>query len=239
MPRWSIFLAKLSLRAIAPAHRQNLETGGIDGEHAFIGGGTGFGKSYLEKQLLLEAPFAIVHDPKGTFTIRRAIKRVQHVRQLYGLDPKKHPFVVYSPPRGEDRDEGEQEAFCDFIYQRGNCYAAFDELTAICTATWAPESLKDLYARGRERGVCCVGLSQQPVGVYPLCMSQARHLYAFYLANAAHREKLAGFMPLEPELIGELQRYEFYYWREDLPVAAGPFILPPPGKGGGVQLATA
>lgn len=219
----------VDLRRISATTRRNAETGGVDGEHTFIAGMNRWGKTYLAKAITRDKRYVLVHDPKGTYVnAERPFTRVAHVHELYGLDARKHPFVVYSPPRGEDRDPGEHEKLCDFVYQRGNCWFHIDEATNICTPTRAPDSLIDVAARGAERGICLVTLSQQPVGVYPLLMSQSHHLYTFYLANQAHRDKVAGFMPVDTDAIAALQRYQFLYWRNDLRGALGPYKLPPP-----------
>lgn len=213
---------KLALADMMPQRRRNEETGGVDTEHAFIGGMTRFGKTYLAKRILQAKRFVIVHDPKNKFHLGRGEKRISSHRELYGLPPDKYPIIVYAPDRAELRDPDAAQEYCDTIYRRGNCTAVFDELSAVCSATQIPPALQDLYARGAEMGISVIGLSQEPVRIHSLTMSQAHHFYVFYMAGAAHRDKVAGFMPINPETIEELKRYYFYYWRNDLPAIIGP-----------------
>lgn len=227
----------MNVNDIAPQRRRNTETGGVDAENAFIAGITRSGKTYLAKQLAMRDRWGLVHDAKGSFTFPGGVayRRVTSINDLYDLDPKDAPRIVYSPNRFELRDEGAQDAFFEFAYHRhAHETLVIDELTKVCSSRRILPHLADCYSRGNEFGLSVVGLSQEPVNVHSVPISQATHLYCFYLAIASHREKMQGVMPIETDEIAALnpRAHNFLYWRVDERDAIGPLRIRParPGK---------
>lgn len=212
---------------IAPLRRRNLETGGIDAENAFIAGITRSGKTYLAKQLALRDKYTVVHDAKGTFTFPLPARyhRIRSVSELDDLDPEEHTRIVYSPVAHELRDEGAQDAFFEWAYTRGGTTTVvIDELKKVCSKSRILPHLADLYSRGNEFGISVIGLSQEPMNIHSEPISQASHLYCFYIAIETHRVKMMSVMPIEYAQLANLNphKHTFYYWRTDLPEARGP-----------------
>lgn len=217
----------MKLSRMVPKLRRNPETNTLDGEHALLTGQTRFGKTYLAKRILRFFPYVLIHDPKDRFfTGWEYEHRVHSVDELYGLDPDEHPWVVYAPPRDELHDPRAQEAYCRYVFERGNCCAVFDELVRIATINQYPPHLKYLYTNGAEESICVIGLSQEPINLPSFALTQAAHRYTFYIGNSSHRDKLAGFMPLEnSDRIAALQKKQFLYWSYDQRNVTGPWWI--------------
>lgn len=224
----------MKLSQIIPKLRRNSEMGTVDGEHGILTGQTRFGKTYLAKRIMRFFPYAIVHDPKDRFTTGWAGEhRIHHVEELASLNLQEHPWVIYAPARDEREDPRAREAYCAEILKRGRCLALFDELNRIAESpTVYPPSFRYLYTSGAEDAICVLGLTQEPIRLPSFTLTQAAHHYIFYIGNSSHRDKIAGFMPLDDEeAIKDLERYEFLYWRNDMRDVTGPWWLEPPEGG--------
>lgn len=214
-----------------PRRRRNPETGGTDGEHAVIIGITRYGKTFLAKEMARYHKDVVVYDPKNMWHVPReneegfGVARVSHVDELKELDPLQWPYQIYSPDRIERKDQAAKERLGEYVYERGDTFFIIDELSAIAAPYETPDSIEDCYARGAERNICVVGLTQEPVKVDSKAFSQSQHIYSFYIAIEAHKKKVEGIMPIRREQIETLKPQQFFWWRVDLPRAIGPCHL--------------
>lgn len=72
------------------------------------------------------------------------------------------------------------QALCQKAYLRGHVIVVADEYTSICPSDRSPGyGLKNVFARGRGRNVGLIGLTQEPVNVPRMLLSQASHLVLF------------------------------------------------------------
>ena len=215
----------MKLSEIAPIRALNPETGNNEGEHALIFGMTGFGKTYLAKRLSRLRKYVTIHDAKGTFREPGFVR----FTSLSKLIKSKAFKTIYAPSRFELRDEKAQDAYFEYIYARGNTTAIIDELTAVATTRHdIPDALFDCYARGREFGNEIWALTQEPVFVPSIALTQARHRYTFYLTGPTHQKKVVDLMPgLTIDDVIDLGKREFYYYREGEKTVdeRGPFHL--------------
>jgi hypothetical protein len=200
--------------------------GTIDGEHGIVTGQTRFGKSFLSKGIVRFFPDVIIHDPKNRYTIGREDElRFRHVDELYGLEPEESPFVIYAPAKDEVDDPRAREEFCAYVFARRPSLVVFDEIVRIGDTHDYPPSLRYLYTAGAEEGICVLGLTQEPIRVPSFVYTQSAHHYCFYIGNRSHRDKVAGFMPIDEKEIAKLQKKEFFYWRNDMRKPIGPVFL--------------
>lgn len=214
-----------ALSQIIPRRTKNKETGSIEGEHAIATGQTRYGKTYLSKRIAAHFRHVIVFDPKRRYFLDREHRRIANVEQLYDTHPDRDPWIVYAPPVAEANDPRAHEELCAFVFKRGGCLFVIDEIVRMSTASKYPPHLRYLYTGGAEEGICVLGLTQEPIRVPSFCYTQAAHHYLFRTANKSHREKLEGFVPIDPEQIEQLHKKEFYYWRDDFRDPIGPLYL--------------
>ena len=225
------------LADIAPVRSRNPETGNLEGEHAFIAGITGFGKSYLVKRLADMREYVIIHDPKCEVYLP-GYKRVDSFRKLQALDPRKHPRAIYAPNRKEARDPHYHDLLFRFVYERTNTTLVLDELNFIAMSRHdMPEWMFECYTRGRTRGIEIWALTQEPSWIPSVTRTQTKHRYCFYMADEAHQERMAGLLPgLAPttkgarERIASLQKRQFFYYRLGERHARGPYVIKTVGK---------
>lgn len=215
---------RITLSKIVPQLRRNEETGTIDGEHGVITGQTRFGKTYLSKRIARFFPFVVVHDPKNRYTLDPDEIRIREIADIYKVDPKA-PIVIYAPCLDERDNIAATDEFCRYAFMRGGVLVIFDEIVRVGTIHKYPRHLRFLYTGGAEESICVLGLTQEPINVPSFVYTQSAHHYQFYTSNRSHRGKLAGFMPIDDDEIQELQKTEFYYWRNDMREPIGPIWL--------------
>ena len=221
----------MKLADIAPQRTYNDYRKRFEDEHAIIFGMTRFGKTYLVERLTQLRRYVAIHDPKGEYSLR-GYRIFEHVGALIKATDSpaktlKTPRVIYAPAVGELRDAGAQQAFFAWAYARGNTQVVVDELNAVTTGRAdMPDALLDCYARGAARGVAIVGLTQEPVYVPGLALTQATHRYTFFVALGDHQKKVCSVMPgLLPEEIDALPKRHFYYYCQGEKESVGPFFV--------------
>jgi len=204
----------------------NPETSNWEGQHGMFIGTTGFGKTYLASHALEERKYVVVHDAKRTFREKEWIDDRWDVCETVNECAKsKAHRICYSPTRFELRDEEVQERFWEWVLRRGHTTALIDEMTLVAKGRYMPVALLDNYATGREHGNEILACTQQPVEVPNLVFSQSGSYYIFYCALEAHREKIAGFVPIAPDRIAELDKHEYYYYENSWREPVGPCVL--------------
>jgi hypothetical protein len=216
---------------IAPQRTWNEYRKRFEDQHAVIFGCTRYGKTYLVERLVGLRKWVAIHDPKAEYALRgfRIFDSIDKLIRATDTASKtlKTPRVIYAPNVRELRDPGAQNAFFAWGYDRGNTQIIADELNALTTGRAdMPPAMLDCYARGNGRGVAIVGLTQEPVYVPGVAMTQASHRYTFYVANLDHQKKVCSFMPgLSPEAIDVLPKRYFYYFALGEKGCEGPFVL--------------
>lgn len=221
----------MKLADIAPQRSWNSYRRRFEDQHAIIFGMTRFGKTYLTERLVALRRYVAIHDPKGEYALRgyRIFDSIEKLIKATDTAAKtlKVPRVIYAPEVGELRDAGAQNAFFGWAYSRTNTMIVVDELNAITTGRAdMPPALLDCYARGAARGVAIVGLTQEPVYVPAIALTQASHRYCFFVALEAHQKKVCSVMPgLSPEAIDALPKKHFYYYEQGEKKAQGPYFV--------------
>ncbi len=189
-------------------------------------GTTGFGKTYLAAHALEERRYVVVHDAKRTFREKEWIDERWTVCETVNDAIKaKTNRICYSPNRFELRDEETQEKFWEWILRRGHTTTLIDEMTLVAKGRYMPMALMDNYATGREHGNEILACTQQPVEVPNLVFTQSRSYYVFYCALGSHRDKIASFVPIDPDAIANLEERQYYLYRDTWKAPIGPCIL--------------
>ena len=112
----------------------------------------------------------------------------------------------------EDDNLADFNRVCEIIYKNGNCTLFVDEANYFADANSIEQYHRELLTRGRSRGCGVVNLSQRPVGVHNLCISEAQHLFIFNLNLDRDILKLKAVLPRDMhEALYELKDFEYIY----------------------------
>lgn len=224
-------------------------------DHTFVAGKTRFGKTFLSTHLLLpfyrtpqggveRRKYLLTYDAKGTAKINGAHK-CRTFDDLYhkAQNPGRFPWLTYAPNIKELDNHELIEAFFKLAYERGHNTVYVPELSHICKGAWKggyPYYCDAILKRGAEFKIPLIGETQEPTNINSALISQTQCVFAFAQKQPAHREKMAGVIPLEFEDGSEdkkgvllhprrLQKKFFYFYRDGDTAASGPHILKPIG----------
>lgn len=101
----------------------------------------------------------------------------KHQKRRGGL--RNFKFFIITPEPGYSTVE-QAQAKLQEAYERGHVIVVIDEYTQVVVSNRTPgQPLKDVFTRGRGRNVGLIGLTQEPVNVPRMLMSQASHLVLF------------------------------------------------------------
>jgi hypothetical protein len=101
-------------------------------------------------------------------------------------------------------------------YNRRNVIVVVDEYTQVCPSEQNPGyALRDIFTRGRGRNVGLIGLTQEPVRIPRMLLSQASHLALFSVTHTPDIKRLKELCPTYVPPIKQGDRYGFYWSHED------------------------
>lgn len=182
------------------------------GEHSFIAGLTGSGKSELAQIYLSGKDNAICLDTKGTEEWWR-IPDVKVFTRLDELVKFTYGKAIYRP-RWEELNQNYFNSFFEWIYKRGNTDVWIDEAMNVCpNATVIPEYYKGCLTRGRTLGISVWSLTQRPKTIPLVIMSEAKHFFIFDLNLEADRKRIMEIVPYdEINLVPSKVYEEFSFW---------------------------
>lgn len=184
-------------------------------------GKTGSGKSFLVRHYLAGYRNVICLDTKGDVKWPEA-GEVPVFTRLKDLTANLTTGkAIYRPVMGE-MNQGFYDAFCRWIFDRGNTIAWIDEVYDVCEAQEIPFYLKALLTRGRSRGIgvwCC---TQRPKMVPNFFFSEAEHSFIFRLGLEDDRAKVAGWAGQEVMRVPP-GRHGFWYYNTEM---ENPVLMP-------------
>ena len=185
------------------------------GEHAFVAGRTGSGKTYLVKRYLQEAAPVYVLDVKKTLDWQHILEKdIVYLDKLDKVFKAKKKKVIYQPDWAE-MDMDHYNEFFKHIYKKGDCSVFIDETMGIGTAIKYPDFYKALLTRGRELGISVWSCSQRPASIPIIAMSEATHFFIFDLNMRKDRVRLAEIAGKE-EFMKLPGKYVFWYYHLSL-----------------------
>lgn len=159
------------------------------GEHVFICGMTGCGKTYLEMVYLSGFENVIVLDTKGLFDWSEIIPNVPVFTTLAELMEFGEGKAIYRPNIYECNTEF-YDSFFKWIYYRRNTVVAIDEAMSVCdSANSLPFWLKALYTRGRELKISVFACTQRPKSIPLILLSESTHFFVFDLQMEVDRKR--------------------------------------------------
>lgn len=163
-----------------------------EGEHLFVCGQTGSGKSYRMERLIAaraqQSRVAII-DPKGEFWIKGA-KIVEKYH-------KRHRVQIFRPDLDETAiPEVEQyDQFFRAIWRDGRpCTVYIDELNATLPGPQSClRSLERMYRQGRSRRIVVWAATQRPKEIPSVAFTESTHILSFWLGWRGDAEKVESF----------------------------------------------
>lgn len=189
-----------------------------------IVGRTQSGKTTLAQLLVSGYSSVVVIDHKRRFELSRAVvlEGPAAFRQSW---PQRARRVIYYPDhraqRGADVDE-----VLGRILAYGRTAIVVDEAMELCNQAWILPAYKRAITQGAALLVPVYSVTQRPIGVHNVLLTEAEHLFAFDLAGEGDRAKLAAFYgaelaerPLEP--------FGFSYAGDGRVVRCAPLVLSP------------
>lgn len=192
-------------------------------EHCFICGLTGSGKSELAQHLVNDRfkRYSVVYDPKHSPTVTKwegqtyiysweELIRSRDRRIVYR--PQKRPYEFEGRLVDESEDPRRQDEFFAFIFDRGNTRVVVDECSKLVGGSRPSYHARQCWTQGRELGLSCVGLTQRPVDVPLIMMSEARKIFLFRLNMEEDKKRLTRITGFTDEEQSSLKEFEFLMW---------------------------
>lgn len=185
------------------------------GDRVGVFGQTGSGKTTLARAILQHREYAIICDPKRR--ISWPGYTVVDFKTLLKIDPIKFPKVIYKPTFEDIQDNKGAviNAFFRWVYERENCTLYVDELSLIARGDDYPRYFGVCLQQGRELGIEVISGSQRPMWIPQIAMSEAEHLYCFYLKLAQDRNRIEQLAGIPSKEIEGLAKQEFLYAPQD------------------------
>lgn len=192
------------------------------GQHVFVAGMTGTGKSFLCEHYLAHYGNVVKLDTKNVVDECRRMGKpiwaglVENrdytvVRSLDELEYVETPNIIYAPDFAEQTPDT-YDILCDWIFRRENTTLWIDEFTDIGTASFCPTNLRRLYVQGRSKNVGVWACTQRPTGIPVISMANSKHFFVFDLNMPDDRKKIAQITG-QPEMLTMPTGYNFWYYR--------------------------
>jgi DNA helicase HerA-like ATPase len=193
-------------------------------EHVFVAGQTGTGKTFLAEVYLAGYNHVVKLDTKGEVYERRAKgesawygleegKDFVVVERIAELDKQKIPKIIYAPVFEEQTQE-HYNAVLKWVYERENTTIWIDELMSIADNPQRyPLYLRAIMTRGRSRNVSAWALTQRPMDIPSIVLSQTTHYFVFNMQLPQDRKKIAEATGVEEFNIKPGFRM-FWYFRD-------------------------
>lgn len=185
------------------------------GDRVGVFGQTGSGKTTLARALLQHREYVVVCDPKRRISWPGYVQ--VDLKTLLKIDPVKFPKIIYKPTLAEIQDNkgAAINAFFRWVYERQRCTLYVDEVSLISRGDDYPQFYGVCLQQGRESEVEVISGSQRPMWIPQIAMSEAEHLYCFYLKLAQDRNKIEQLAGINSEEIEQLAKQEFLYAPQD------------------------
>ena len=180
-------------------------------DRIFLAGMTGSGKTVLAKQMMDSCPRGIIYDIAWESALMSDGYEIVH-------DYKKIDFIksqkwIVQP--NNDKPAAFNK-FCEWcFYECENLMLYVEEISDLVGKQSSPEFFGTILRRGRKQGIGCMMVTQMPVQVHKLCISQAQHVIVFKMFEARHIDYIcecAGLGTKQGDMIRNLQDYEFFYY---------------------------
>lgn len=195
----------------------------LTSEHVFVAGMTGTGKSFLARNYLSQFPRVWMLDTKG-----ESIQKLSRKENPWPeVDPKELTvitrvdmipevttrFMIYAPDF-EELDSYFYDEFFRQAYFHQNLTVWVDEAMSVSeNSQTIPTYYKAILTRGRSRETSIWTLTQRPMGLSPLILSQSTHFFVFNLQLEQDRKKITDVTGV-PQFMKKPLGHNFWYFRD-------------------------
>jgi energy-coupling factor transporter ATP-binding protein EcfA2 len=162
-------------------------------------GRAGSGKSTLARAMTAGYRNVVIIDPKHEESLAggRVVYEPRAFAQLY---PQRSTRIVFRPDAGLERAPDVDEVYAR-VLRFGNTAIVNHEVMFYATSAWCLPNLRRAQIAGRSRQVPLWNLTQRPVDVHNVILSETTHAFVFELLLESDRRKVAGIVgpgALEP-----------------------------------------
>lgn len=157
-------------------------------ERVTIVGKTKSGKTQLAKRMVREFNSVLILDFKHTIRIP-GVEITSDTSKLtrLGID---FPHIIFRVPH--EWEEEDLDRLFKWAFIRENTLVYIDEGYSVGSNSSYPKWLKIIAVQGREKYVTLWSLFQRPRGVPIFLVSEAEHLFVFYLNREEDRDYIDG-----------------------------------------------
>jgi len=180
-------------------------------DRVFIAGMTGSGKTAFAKTLVDSCPRVVVYDigwesmpGNPEYEVVHNFKKIDWMKsQKWIVRPHSDKSAAF-------------DKFCEWVYfENENLTLYVEEISDLVGRQSSPENFGIILRRGRKNGIGTVMVTQMPVQVHKLTISQAQHLVIFRMFEARHIDYIcecSGLSTKQGDMIRDLQDYQFFYY---------------------------
>lgn len=195
----------------------------VPGEHTFIVGKTGSGKSVFARYILRQWmragwPILIVDPKHGYQTFAESPETATLERPWKIEDPgglrMGAPVCIYQPTMPA-RHDPMLDMILFAVLELGYWIVEFEDTAGMMNAQTAPEGYMALITQGRAKHDTVLTLAQRPIGVPDVAMSQASHIIVFRQLGQGNVKRMVEFTQ-DPSMAYPLRKFEFRYWNEEM-----------------------
>lgn len=180
-------------------------------ERVAIAGKTGTGKTFLAKHLTRGLRRFVLIDSKGTLDNWNTVPWDNESAKLLAEGEPVRVRVLSPIVEKPEEYRAYFDAIFKAAYDAGDVTVYVDEVYAV-TQNGIPAHLGALYTRGRELGIGVWAAMQRPTFIPLFVLSEADHLFCFFLQLEKDRRRMSEFMG-EEVLEAANDEHGFYYAR--------------------------
>lgn len=205
------------------------------GQHAFIVGHTGNGKSVLAKYLVNDSivPYSVVYDAKhddgiGDWPNQTMVHSMGKLVRYLNANREKnseHRRLIYRPSFDDSEDKDQQNIFFRTMFERGGTRVYTDEVSKLVGTTYVCRGFLQCMQLGRSRGISMVNGCQRPSNITQVILSEATWFYIFKLNLRTDREKMEELTDVPQSEFQMLPKYHFLIHNAVTSQTYGPIML--------------
>jgi hypothetical protein len=162
-------------------------------ERTLIVGRTQSGKTTLSACLTGGYRSLVVIDPKHRVTLNRTVTVVGDPALFAQTWPQRARRVIYRPS-SERHDHADVDLVIRRVIRYGRTALVVDEAMELCTQASILPAYKRAITQGAELYVPVISLTQRPIGIHNVLLTEAEHFFIFDLPGEPDRGKMADFI---------------------------------------------
>jgi len=181
------------------------------GEHIFLCGQTGTGKSYGLVQLIknkIKSDYVIIDTKQEDFN-SLGCKVVKNLKSFkMALLEGNNKILV----QDENLNKDKLEKYIKFLNDNfKNFTLIIDELHNYVSKAKIQPSLKNVMLQGRSKGKTFIGATQRTQNIHNDVLSQCIHKFCFYLGIKNDRIKMCEELDILETDFKKLEQFQFFY----------------------------